>query len=63
MTDDILRELWQIKDRIAEENHYSLDTLVSAPRFKFGGTSLRDGKTETPGWVALEGKGAPDRAR
>nr|VFK45226.1 MAG: hypothetical protein BECKSD772F_GA0070984_12154 [Candidatus Kentron sp. SD]VFK49705.1 MAG: hypothetical protein BECKSD772E_GA0070983_12194 [Candidatus Kentron sp. SD]VFK80796.1 MAG: hypothetical protein BECKSD772D_GA0070982_11576 [Candidatus Kentron sp. SD] len=34
MTDEILRELWQIKDRIAEENDYSLDTLVSTLRSK-----------------------------
>nr|VFK12653.1 MAG: hypothetical protein BECKLPF1236B_GA0070989_103914 [Candidatus Kentron sp. LPFa] len=34
MTDEILRELWQVKDRIAEENNYSLDTLVSILRSK-----------------------------
>nr|VFK38511.1 MAG: hypothetical protein BECKSD772F_GA0070984_102516 [Candidatus Kentron sp. SD]VFK44814.1 MAG: hypothetical protein BECKSD772E_GA0070983_10445 [Candidatus Kentron sp. SD]VFK80583.1 MAG: hypothetical protein BECKSD772D_GA0070982_11307 [Candidatus Kentron sp. SD] len=34
MTDEILRELWKIKDRIAEENDYSLDTLVSTLRSK-----------------------------
>nr|VFK12915.1 MAG: hypothetical protein BECKLPF1236A_GA0070988_1007911 [Candidatus Kentron sp. LPFa]VFK29169.1 MAG: hypothetical protein BECKLPF1236C_GA0070990_1008110 [Candidatus Kentron sp. LPFa] len=46
MTDEILRELWQIKDRIAEENDYSLDTLVSTLRSKSGDTLFQDDKTE-----------------
>nr|VFK56455.1 MAG: hypothetical protein BECKTUN1418F_GA0071002_10885 [Candidatus Kentron sp. TUN]VFK59039.1 MAG: hypothetical protein BECKTUN1418D_GA0071000_109413 [Candidatus Kentron sp. TUN]VFK62763.1 MAG: hypothetical protein BECKTUN1418E_GA0071001_10866 [Candidatus Kentron sp. TUN] len=46
MTDEILRELWRIKDRIAEENNYSLDTLVSTLRSKSGDTLFRNDETE-----------------
>nr|VFK52225.1 MAG: hypothetical protein BECKTC1821D_GA0114238_11595 [Candidatus Kentron sp. TC] len=42
MTNEILRELWQIKDRIAEENNYSLDTLVSYLRSKSGDTFFQN---------------------
>nr|VFJ96964.1 MAG: hypothetical protein BECKH772A_GA0070896_1011310 [Candidatus Kentron sp. H]VFJ97555.1 MAG: hypothetical protein BECKH772B_GA0070898_101149 [Candidatus Kentron sp. H]VFK03012.1 MAG: hypothetical protein BECKH772C_GA0070978_1011110 [Candidatus Kentron sp. H] len=63
MTDEIPRELWQIKDRIAEENDYSLDALVSYLRSKSENAPIRDGKMETPGGIAFEGKGASDRER
>nr|VFK18781.1 MAG: hypothetical protein BECKLFY1418C_GA0070996_104824 [Candidatus Kentron sp. LFY] len=46
MTDEILRELWQIKDRIAEENDYSLDALVSTLRSKSEDTLFRNDETE-----------------
>ena len=47
MTDEILRELWQVKDRIAEENNYSLDTLVSYLRSKSGDALFQGDETES----------------
>ena len=29
MTDEIIRELWEIKDRIAKEHDYDLEALVA----------------------------------
>nr|VFK64678.1 MAG: hypothetical protein BECKUNK1418G_GA0071005_104920 [Candidatus Kentron sp. UNK]VFK71176.1 MAG: hypothetical protein BECKUNK1418H_GA0071006_105320 [Candidatus Kentron sp. UNK] len=63
MTDEILWELWQIKDSIAKENDYSLDALVSYLRSKSENASIRDGKMETHRGIAFEGKGAFDRER
>nr|VFK48179.1 MAG: hypothetical protein BECKTC1821E_GA0114239_11052 [Candidatus Kentron sp. TC]VFK50709.1 MAG: hypothetical protein BECKTC1821D_GA0114238_111718 [Candidatus Kentron sp. TC]VFK59831.1 MAG: hypothetical protein BECKTC1821F_GA0114240_10382 [Candidatus Kentron sp. TC] len=51
MTDEILRELWQIKDGIAKEHNYSLDALVSYLRSKSGDTLFRNDETEPVGRV------------
>nr|VFK45968.1 MAG: hypothetical protein BECKTC1821D_GA0114238_10276 [Candidatus Kentron sp. TC] len=51
VTDEILRELWQIKDRIAKEHNYSLDALVSYLRSKSGDTLFQNDETEPVGQV------------
>ena len=39
MADEIIRELWRIKDKIAQEHDYDLDALVAHLR----GINLRSG--------------------
>ena len=31
MYDEVIRELWQVKDSIARENGYDIETLVAQP--------------------------------